>query len=355
MFKNIIEAIKRLLGKGIATVPPQSEKFDWLMTVLGLWFVGGVFLDGWAHNHLDSALESFFTPWHAVMYSGFAACGLALFAAAAMNRRKGYPWSRSLPAGYMSSLVGAGIFAAGGGFDMFWHLTFGIENGIEALLSPAHLILAVGGVMVVGGPFRAAWSRPVPPKGIMAWLPVVLSMVYMTSLISFMSQFGHPIRHAATGLRPEHELGDVLQGRAAAGFIMQTALLTGFALLAVRRWGRALPMGALAIYFGMNMLGMAYMTDEHRLIWGAILAGLAADQLNRALAPSLSSTRELRIFGAMVPALYALAVFVTLIATDKVWWSVHMWTGTIAVSAIAGYFLAYLLAPPFSPVPEKAA
>lgn len=348
MFKTLIAAIRKM-REAAGTTPPQSEKFDWLMTALGLWFVGGVFLDGWAHNHLDSALETFFTPWHAVMYSGFAACGLALFIAAAMNRKKGFPWSRSLPSGYMPSLVGAGIFAAGGGFDMFWHLTFGIEKNIEALLSPAHLILAVGGVLVVGGPFRAAWNRATAPKGLVASLPMILSMTFMTSLISFMSQFAHPVRHAATGMRPEHELADVLQGRAAAGFILQTALLTGFALLSVRRWGRSLPIGTFAVYFGANMLGMAFMTDEQRLVWGVVLAGFAADFMNRHLAPSLASPRELRYFGAKVPALYALAVFITLLVTDHVWWSVHMWAGTVAVCAVGGYFLAYLMAPPPAP------
>ncbi|HTM68456.1 MAG TPA: hypothetical protein VL426_04095 [Candidatus Binatia bacterium] len=348
MFKTLIAAIRRIREAAGAT-PPQSARFDWLMTVLGLWFAGGVFLDGWAHNHLASALETFFTPWHAVMYSGFTACALALAVAAVINRRRGYAWSRSLPAGYMPSLAGAGIFAAGGGFDLFWHLTFGIEKNIEALLSPAHLILALGAVLVVGGPFRAAWRRSEPPKGLIASLPMLLSMTFMLSLVTFMTQFAHPVRHAATGVKPDGTMADVLQGRAAAGFVMQTALLAGFALLAVRRWGRSLPMGAFAVVFGANMFGMSQMTDEQRLVWGAILAGLAADWMNRKLAPSIKDPVALRRFGAKVPMVYALAVFMTLLATEGVWWSVHMWSGVIVISGVAGYFLAYLLAPPPMP------
>ena len=38
--------------------------YDWTVVLLSVWFVGGLILDGWAHNHIPE-LESFFTPWHA--------------------------------------------------------------------------------------------------------------------------------------------------------------------------------------------------------------------------------------------------------------------------------------------------
>ena len=39
------------------------------MSALSAWLVGGFFLDGWAHTH-GKVDQSFFTPWHAVLYSG---------------------------------------------------------------------------------------------------------------------------------------------------------------------------------------------------------------------------------------------------------------------------------------------
>jgi hypothetical protein len=42
------------------------------MAALAGWLVGGLFVDGWAHN-TRPRLESFFTPWHGLFYSGFAA------------------------------------------------------------------------------------------------------------------------------------------------------------------------------------------------------------------------------------------------------------------------------------------
>src|SRR5438552_751037 len=93
--------------------------FDWTVVVLSAWFIGGLYLDGWAHVH-DPALETFFTPWHAVLYSGFTAVALLLVGTLLINRSRGVPWAQALPAGYSWSLIGAGIFVLGGIGDMTW-------------------------------------------------------------------------------------------------------------------------------------------------------------------------------------------------------------------------------------------
>src|SRR5262249_42860659 len=107
-------------------------RFDWLFAALSAWLLGGIYLDGWAHIHISS-LETFFTPWHAVLYSGFAACALALLVQQVRALRAGAPWREALPPGYGLSLLGAGIFLAGGALDLLWHTFFGIERGVEAL------------------------------------------------------------------------------------------------------------------------------------------------------------------------------------------------------------------------------
>ena len=45
-----------------------SSRESLAFTVFSLWAVTGLFLDGWSHNHHRP--ETFFTPWHAVLYSG---------------------------------------------------------------------------------------------------------------------------------------------------------------------------------------------------------------------------------------------------------------------------------------------
>src|SRR3954454_15458089 len=130
-----------------------------MMIALSSWLAGGIFLDGWAHAHLDT-LDTFFTPWHAAVYSGALATASFLVAALCINHTRGYAWQRALPAGYELSLLGMGIFALSGVGDMIWHTLFGIEQSFAALLSPTHLGLGLGLGLVVSGPLRAAWRRP---------------------------------------------------------------------------------------------------------------------------------------------------------------------------------------------------
>jgi len=167
--------------------------FDWLIVALSAWWLGGPYLDGWAHRHVP-ALETFFTPWHAVLYSGFAACAVALLVTLARNLRCGYSWRKSLPAGYGLSLVGAAIFLVAGALDLLWHTLFGIERSVEALLSPTHLLLATGGVLLVSGPLRAAWRR-LPPGARLTWrtgAPALLALLYCYSGLAFFTQYAHP-------------------------------------------------------------------------------------------------------------------------------------------------------------------
>ena len=56
-------AVKRPFAGGLG--------FDWAMVVLCSWVLVGGCLD--ARAHLHGLVETFFTPWHAVLYAGFLA------------------------------------------------------------------------------------------------------------------------------------------------------------------------------------------------------------------------------------------------------------------------------------------
>src|ERR671923_2670945 len=109
----------------LAQQPSGGSGYDWTMALLSSWFVGGLFLDGWAHRHI-SELETFFTPWHAVFYSGFLALAGFLLAVLVRNHANGYPWRHAMPPGYELAILGVLVFMAGGGGDMIWHAIFGI-------------------------------------------------------------------------------------------------------------------------------------------------------------------------------------------------------------------------------------
>src|ERR1700694_551757 len=175
--------------------PPSSPAFEWLMGFLVFALISGLNLDIWAHNH-GKVDESFFTPWHAVLYGSMALNGIALGIVAARNvLQKHYPLRRSLPAGYGLSLVGVIAFSVGGVLDLIWHTLFGIEEDVQALLSPTHILLAVSAALILTGPLRSAAVR-LSPSAPRSWLthgPLILSIAATVTLLGFFTEFAHPL------------------------------------------------------------------------------------------------------------------------------------------------------------------
>ena len=332
--------------------------YDWTAVLLSGWFVGGLFLDGWAHRHVPE-LESFFTPWHAAFYSGFLAVAGFLMATLVRNYAKGYPWLRAMPPGYELAVLGVLIFLAGGVGDMIWHEIFGIESDVEALLSPTHLVLATGMTLIFSAPFRAGWRRRIgwngPAPGWVALLPQLLSLTFVWCVWSFFTQYAHPLvdTWAAAGYRPPGSRGLAMLriSLGMAGFLLQTGLMMGMVLCTMRRW--ALPFGSFTLVFGLNATFMSFMQDQYLLILPAALAGLVADLLLRWLKPAVERSGSLRLFAFTVPLVYYTLYYVALIITRGLEWSVHVWTGSIALSGVVGLLLTYVLLPP--PVPPLQA
>jgi Tol biopolymer transport system component len=174
----------------LGLVRARAVALPWLLLGTSAWLVGGIYLDGWAHHH--DKLDSFFTPWHAVLYSGWAASGGVLLATATPRRAAGR-WALELPVGYDLSLAGAALFGLGGFVDMIWHAMFGIEADVAALLSPTHLLLALGATLIVAGPLRAAWLQVGSPSGARGWTPVLASLAFVYAILTFMTQFAQPV------------------------------------------------------------------------------------------------------------------------------------------------------------------
>jgi hypothetical protein len=327
-------------------------RFDYVFAVLASWLIGGLYLDGWAHLHMPE-LETFFTPWHGVLYSGFLALITWLAGVTLWNRWQLSGWTGSVPNGYVLSLVGAGLFAFGGVGDMLWHIAFGIESDVEALLSPTHLVLAVGAGLLVSGPIRAAWRRDEQVTW-RTWLPVLLSAVTLLSLITFFTSYVHPFirTSAAEVFRPvDHEGEHANLDMGIAAVLLQTAVLMSIVLLMIRRWAARLPLGTLTLLLGINIALVTLVFNQSHpvavlpLIAAAVLAGGASDLALRALRSSSGRTVALHAFAAFVPiVLYAL-YFGVLFFAGGIWWSIHLWTGTIALAGITGWLTSVVAAP----------
>ena len=321
--------------------PTTTTAFDGVAVILAVWFMAGLFLDGWAHSH--NQVDSFFTPWHGVLYSGFLANAAFITWTWIKNIRKGgYTFWGAIPAGYELSLVGAAIFAVGGGLDFLWHTILGIEVNFEALVSPSHLVLALGLFLIISGPFRAAWRRASTSSStLVSLLPMLLSLTFTLSVLTFFTFPLHPFVNAWAGTSQGTD-NIVVEG-AFAAILLQSAFLMGCLLVAMRRW--QLPFGSIALIMTINTAALSVITLKVRFIPAALLTGLLADMLILTLKPSVKNLWAFRTFAFVIPTVLYLLYFATLTITSQVWWSVPLWSGAAVLAGVIGLLVSYVTLP----------
>jgi hypothetical protein len=317
--------------------------FDWIATLLSLAFMGGVYLDGWAHSH-GRVDDTFFTPWHAVLYGGFIAMAALLVGTALWRITRDARWRDALPDGYGFSLAGVALWVLGGPFDLAWHSIFGFEANVEALLSPAHTVLALGFALMTTGPLRAALRRP---SG--RWrdeLPMLLSLTCIVSNLTFFTQVAHPLANLwAAG--PRRWSQDVTE----LGIVsmLLTAVILMAPLLRLLRHGR-LPTGAVSIVVGLDCIATGFLFDHGPYpavpVAAMVAAAIAGDLLRAALRPAPSRPAAFRWFAIGVPALLYVGYFAALAATVGIGYSPHLWMGVVVFAGVAGWLLSYLVLPP---------
>jgi hypothetical protein len=327
-------------------------RFDWIVTAVSLTFLGGVYLDGWAHSH-GRVDDTFLTPWHAVLYSGFFAMAALLLGTAAWRLTRGARWRDALPDGYALSLAGVALWFVGGPFDLAWHTVFGFEANVEALLSPAHTVLALGVALMTSGPLRAALRRPAA-----RWpdeLPMLLSLACVVANLTFFTQIAHPLANlwAAGPRRWSHDVTEL----GIVSMLLTTVILTA-PLLFLLRQGR-LPVGAVTIVLGLDCVATGVLFDHGPyplLPVVAMVAGaIAGDVLRAALRPSASRPAAFRWFALGVPALLHGAYFGALAVTAGIGYSPHLWMGVVVFSGVVGWLLSYLVLPPRGVVGRETA
>lgn len=317
-----------------------------LVTVaLGWWLMVGLFVDGWAHNNLGESLETFFTPWHALFYSGFAAVSGWTLWLTWQGMKRGRRGVAAFPDGYWSAALGVPVFALGGVGDLLWHTIFGIEVGIEALLSPTHLLLFGGAVLILSAPLNASWRMPTPrraPAGVV-W-PALLAMTAILCFTSFMQMYFWGLLGAPQGTTSYFQL------RSELGAILLTALILAAPVLLLLRRFR-LPFGAITLMYGLNTLMMTLM-----LVPGAwrepvlmLAVGLVLDALLLWLDPSPRRAAAFRVFASLLPLL----VWAPYLALN-VWLglsllSLELWLGVAVMAGLGGLALSVLVLPPALP------
>ena len=319
---------------------------DLTTVLLASWLTLGGFVDGFAHRNLDTP-ETFFTPWHAVLYSGFLAVAFWLAWLVIRNRPRASSLTEAIPIGYGTSVAGVVVFMAGAIGDMFWHIVFGIEVSIDALLSPTHLLLLIGALLILSGPLRAAWFDDDPPPGLRPLLPAVLAATMAAAQLGFFFQYvdGTSMRFMETPYIPGAETGYFAVVAGVGSVLITTMILMGALFLLMRRW--VLPFGTgLVLFGGFGLLMELLEGFEYRQeLIAPVVAGLAVDLLVRALRPGADRPATLRILAFSVPVVMWILHFGIFSVFTEINWPVSVWAGLIVFSGLAGVGLSLLAFP----------
>ena len=133
----------------LSPAPITNQSHRRLLIFSMIWFFSGAWIDSSAHTYLIDDIETFFTPWHGVLYSGYAFS--VLVTVYIKNKMKDYKFD--------VGVLGAVIFGIGGASDALWHTLLGIETGVEPLITPSHLLLFLGAFLMLDYVFTTRPSK----------------------------------------------------------------------------------------------------------------------------------------------------------------------------------------------------
>lgn len=311
----------------------------------------------------------FLSGWHLILYGGVASVG-AWIAWGAYRRGAGFVGS--VP----TTTIGFITLSFGGLADAVWHERFGTERAVEALVSPPHLIVFAGLVLLLTSPMVLLWRRPVVELGLVASIAAVVSVVtalLVTSLFTgFLSPMAGGLSLQAGYVEPlvGESLNDYDQVRGLGVVLWSAVMLTaGFLPLMLRF--RVKP-GLLLI--GCAVLGVPplLLTDStsgattaafydpsastahggEPVLYGFIGAAVALELCRFAFSRPVLNRLTAVVTATVVPATLWAVTFWFLEASDRLGWTPALRWGSVMLSGMIGAATAGFATLRFTP-PEE--
>lgn len=341
-----------------AVVRTETSRAEDLAFLAALaWILVGLGFDGWAHRHRPE-LETFFTPWHAIFYSGFAAT-CAVGAWIIVRRRPHVATFRdALPPGYAPIIPALCLFAIGGIGDMIWHTVFGVETSLDALLSPTHLLMLVSMQIAAAAPLRAAWRRQGDSPTLAAIAVPVLALAFNITSVAFFFLYANGFNNWWMTWEYSPYTYEVEASLGVLSTICSTVIMLAAVMLLARRWD--LPFGAATVLFSVPGMFLAGL-DAFEFWWQAlapIAGGITADLVMRSGIGGDSEAqsgkrRRMWWCGGLTPlVMWSMSTLMI-----HLWWTVRwppeLWVGAIVMSSLTGLALAILTFPPAIPDAEN--
>ena len=331
---------------------PRSLGFDYAVGACTVWIASGFFLDAWAHGHVP--VESFFTPYHGVFYSGMLAIAVVIAVFATRNRLRGYRWVDTVPRPYRLALLGIPIFLLAGVGDMIWHALLGIEEGVDALLSPTHQALGLGIFFLSSGPIRSVLADRAPATFVRQ-APLALGLATWIILVHFGTAYafdpaaGHtnappPIAPFTRAYFTSLSIGYYKVSLGVLVVIFQSAVMAGVALWLLART-RPRPGLFTLMYVVGNVPAAAAFTNQTPLlavtIAQSLCAGLLAD-VWVARGDTAPATPSYTRFSLALPMTYIGVYLIATAFADGIWWDWNVALGAWLWSGVTGLGLGLL-------------
>jgi hypothetical protein len=360
------ELTRAVSRRGVPVERTALSMRDELVTcALGTWMLSGLYLDGWAHRNRDLQ-DSITTPWHAIFYAGYICFATWIVLLVARRRRDGHRGLEAIPLGYGVALLGIATFTLGGAGDQVWHLSLGVEQDINAFLSPTHWLLAIGMFLMVSSPLRAGWSAPGPeaPRlkefAAILW-SLVLTLAMFFFAFNYMSFFigDSPTIDAekfAAGLGPgvsdalAESINERLRILGLLMIVFTSVAMIAVTLFALRRW--KLPAGSVtAMFFVTANADNAIWEYQHGwVVLAALAGGIAGDWYIQRFDPKPSKLVAWRYFPLAVLTPMWLTYYAIMFFGYEMNWPAEMWTGSIVLVVLQCTLLTFLMRPFDNPV-----
>lgn len=331
---------------------PSTPGFDLASAIGGLWLAAGILSD--AGYHIRNDVDTFLTPAHALFYSSLIYFGaMTIFLIWTGRRTHTRPW----PIGYELYPYGLLLFAVGGVADLAKHLVIGFEEGFDAILSPTHLIIGAGLLMLALGPIRRVLLAPggltfATRLAFVLAVAVVMEFMHWVTSYAFIDGAARIYAPLLSAARAEQALDAhiillVRQGSGIMAILLQ-AFITAVATLFVVRYVSAgwwrLP---LLLFVGNLMVAIAQGHSLAEMIVYAsasVLAGFGGELVAALPLPQRWHAARLGLVGFTVPLLYQGLVFAgEAVALGGVWFDLDIAAGITLLCGACGLVLALVI------------
>ncbi len=305
----------------------------WVLLVASAWLVIGLQLDAYAHATTPQ-LETFWTPWHGVLYSGIAASGFTLLWIM-RSRLPGIPTYRSvlaLPNALRLPLAGMAF--------LLGHNIWGIERNMEIFVSPSHEFIILGMALVAMGPTLMLAAGPGDRLGLSGGFLVGVSTLFAALPVHIYSLHASSIgfRHLGSGHEPVPIFSPDAQ--LVHGYVFSTILLLLPFIVIGRRW--PLPLGLPSVLVAIIAVLMHLMFDSRDEWWPALTlaaVSVAIEAAWRLVTPLLTIPSNGRwiLFGLVTPPVaWGTVLLVGKIQEGDTGFNIHMVTGLLTLTALTG-------------------